>query len=225
MGFLSRKTKTDAVEFARDFYERSVFGSLTAGRDFASVFADTNRNLVIEADASFAEVNLDTFKEELLGLWLEMIGTAWTHKSTEEVAVAVSEFTREYLVGSQRGHLWEAMTDYNEAVAQSVTYGTDPKTRTGRAKITFVNVTRANRFDSWVEKGRDPEAVARVLNRFGSEKSWKIGSTQSLLAIRVTRRLKLEGSEAIWERLAATSYGFYQGAKEALEKVTLTTCP
>jgi hypothetical protein len=223
MGLFSRKTKTDAVEFAQDFYDRFVFGSFpTTEIDFALGFADTNRRLIIEADASFAEVNADTFKDELLGLRLEMIGTAWTHKSTEEAALAVSEFTREYLISSQRGHLWEVMTEYNLALSESVTHGADPKTRRGRAKITFVNSMRVQLFDGWVAKGRDPEAVARVVNRFGSEKSWKIGITQGLLAIKVTRRLKLEGSNAIWERLAATSYGFYQGAKEALEEVTLT---
>jgi hypothetical protein len=114
------------------------------------------------------------------------------------------------------------MTDYNEAVADSTTYGADPKTGAGRARIVFVNTTRANLFEAWVTQGRDPEAAARVANRVGSETSWKRGTTQLLVAVRMTRRLGIEGSDPIWERLAAVAYGFYQGAKEALEGVQLT---
>jgi hypothetical protein len=221
MGLFSHKAKTDAVEFTRHFYDRYVFGPDPTGGDFALAFADTNRRLISEADASFAEVSLAKLKEELLALRLEMIGTAWTHESKAEAALAVSEFTKQYLANIGRSDLWEAMTDYNQAVAQSATYGTDPKSRMGRGRITFVNSMRAELFDDWAQQGRDPEAAARVANRFGSEVSWKKGITQGLLAIRLTRRLDFEGSDPIWERLAAVSYGFYQGAKEALEKVTL----
>jgi len=222
MGLTSRKTKIDAAEFSRDFYDRYVFGPDPTGGDFALVFADTTRRLVSEADASFVEVSVPKLKGELLAVRLEMIGTAWTHESRAEAALAISEFTKQYLANIDRSDLWEAMTDYNQAVAQSATYGADPKSRTGRARITFVNVTRANLFDGWVARGHDPEATARVANRAGSEVSWKVGITQRLLAIWLTRRLGFEGSDPVWERLAAVSCGFYQGAKEALQGVKLT---
>src|SRR5712692_2323476 len=103
---------------------------------------------------------------------------------------------------------WEAMTDYNKAVADSTTYGADPKTGAGRARIVMVNTTRANLFDDWVRHGRDAEAAARVANRVGSEASWKSGVTQGMVAVHMTRRLEIEGSNPIWERLAAVADGF-----------------
>ena len=81
---------------------------------------------------------------------------------------------------------------------------------------------RAGLFDRWVEQGHDPEAIARVANRLGSEVSSKAGVTLGLVAIRLARRLSVEVSNPSWERLAAVAHGFYQGAKEGLEGVKLT---
>lgn len=222
MGLFSRKTKTDAAEFTRGFYDRSVFGPDPTGEDFAQTYAESTWHLIIKAAPSFAAASVPKLKEELRALRLEMIGTAWTHESKPEAALAVNEFTKGYLSGIGRFDLWEAMTEYNKAVADSTTYGADPKTGAGRARIVMVNTTRANLFEDWVGQGRDPEAAARVANRAGSEASWKTGITQLVLAVQMTRRLDIEGSDPIWERLAAVAYGFYQGAKEALDDVQLT---
>lgn len=222
MGLLSRKTKTDAVQFARRFYDESVFGPDPTGGDFMRTYADVNHRLISEADPSFADVDLNAFKNELLAMRVEMIQTAWTHKSKDEPAIAISQFTRNYLADKQPSNLWEVMADYNQAVAESATFGADGKTRMGRARIVMVAKMRADLFDSLVKKGHDPDAVARVLNRFGSLAEWKNPATQGLIAFCVTRHLDLEGSQAIWEPLSAVAYGFYQGAKEALDGVRLT---
>jgi hypothetical protein len=222
MGLFSRKTKTDAAGFARVFYDHSVFGPDPTGGDFAQTFAESTRRLIVEAAPSFAAVGVSKLKEELRAVRLEMIGTAWTHESKAEAALAVSTFTKAYLSALGRLDLWEAMTDYNKAVADSTTYGADPKTAAGRARIIMVNTTRANLFDDWVRHGQDGEVAARVANRVGSETSWKSGVTQGMVAVQMTRRLEIEGSNPIWERLAAVAYGFYQGAKEALDAVQLT---
>jgi hypothetical protein len=57
----------------------------------------------------------------------------------------------------------------------------------------------------------------------GSEASWKAGITHLVLAVQMTRRLDIEDSDPVWERLAAVAYSFYQGAREALEGVQFTT--
>jgi len=114
------------------------------------------------------------------------------------------------------------MTEYNTAVADSTTYGSDRKTGAGRVRIVFVNTARANHFEALVSPGSDPEAAARVVNRAGSETSWNAGTTQRFVAARMTRRLGMEASRPIWERLAAVASGFYHWAKEALEGVELT---
>lgn len=222
MSFFSRKVRTNAVEFSREFYDRYVYGPDPTGGDFALTYAETTRRLISEADPSFATVSLPELKEELQAHRLEMIGTAWTHESKPQAALAVSEFTKQYLSEIGRSDVWETMTDYNQAVAESAKYGADPESRTGRARIAFVNVTRADLFDAWIAEGHDAEAVARVANRFGSDVSWRAGITQGLLAIRITRRLDIQGSELVWHRLAAVAHGFYQGAKESLDGIRLT---
>jgi hypothetical protein len=210
------------VQFSRSFYDRSVFGPDPTGGDFFEQFAESTRRLIVEADASFDAVSLPKLKEELRALRLEMIGTAWTHESKFEAALAISEFTKMYLADIGRSDLWEAMTAYNKAIAESTTHGADPKTGSGRARIVFLNTTRANLFETWVNAGRDGEAIARVANRVGSEASVKAGTAQLFLALRLTERVGIEGSQPIVERLAAVAHGFYQGAKEALDDVQLT---
>jgi hypothetical protein len=221
MGLFSRKTKTDAVEFARGFYDEFVFGPDPTGGDLTEVLAETTRRLVSQAAPSFAEVSLTKLTEELRALRLEMIGTAWTHRLKPEVAITISEFTKQYLTTIDRADLWQAMTDYNQAVAQSATISCDRSSRVGRDRITFVNLRRANLFDKWVDQGRDPEAAARVANRVGSDASWKACVTQPLVAVRLTQRVDFEGSDPVWQRLAAVAHGFYQGAQEALGGVRL----
>lgn len=220
MALLSRKTKTDAAEFAKSFYDRFVFGPAPGGADLAETFAEVTRRLIGEADSSFVAVSLPRLKEELLALRLEMIGTAWTHESKAEAVLATSETTKAYLSALGRLDLWEAMADYSAAVAESATYGADPKRGTGRALLIMVNKGRMDFFDKW-HQGRDGEAVARVANRIGSEASWKSGVMQSMVALQVTRRLEIEGSDPIWEQLAAVAHGLYQGAKEELGGVQL----
>jgi hypothetical protein len=225
MALLSRKTKTDATEFAKSFYDRHVFGSDVGGFDvgqaFAQTFAEVTQRQIAEAEPSFAAVSLSKLTEELCALRLEMIGAAWTHESSVEAALVVSESTKAYLSSLERPDLWEAMTAYNGVVAESVTHGFSPESRTGRAWLVAIQNERMKFYNKWRE-GRDGEAVARVANRIASEDSWKSGVMQAKLAVQVTRRLDIEGSDPIWERLAAVAYGFYQGAKEELDDIRLT---
>ncbi len=221
MGLLSRKTKTDAVQFARRFYDESVFAEGPGGLDMMATFTQTNHRLISEADPSFADVDIDAFNNELLAMRMEMIQTAWTHKSKDEPAITISQFTKEYLGDKQPSNLWEVMADYNHAVAEAASVGIDGKSRLGRATLVGINKMRADLFDKWYAATGDEEAVARVIKRLGSQANWKDPRTQALIAFQVTRHLDLEGSEDIWHPLSAVAYGFYQGAKEALDGVKL----
>ncbi len=211
MPLFSRKNEADAAEFAKSFYDRYVFGAAPSGGDLAQTFAEVVLRRIGEVAPSFAADSLPKLREELRALRLEMIGTAWTHESPVEAALAVSESTKAYLSSLGRLDLWEAMTDYNAAVAESATYGADPKSRTGRALLVMVNKGRADFFDQ-CHQARDEEAVARVANRIGSKASLKSGVMQGTVALHATRRLDIEGSNPIWEELAAVAHGFYQGA-------------
>ncbi len=217
------KTKKDAVEFSRDFYETYLFGPKIGGLDPVAVYAETVYRTISKDDAMFSAVQLPKLRDELLGLQLEMIGTAWTYKSKEPAAMANSNFTRKYLADMGRSDLWEIMGEYNHRVADSASYAIDPKSRLGRAQRVFLNEMRTGKFDTWHEKGiYDSQAIARVVNRLGTDTAWNKGLTPGMIGIRAMLRLDIEGTDLIGERLAAVAYGFYTGAEEALDWVKLT---
>ena len=108
MALFSRKVKVNVADFSRDFYDRYIFGPDPTGDGFASTYAKTSRRLIIEADSSFSAVGLPSLTEEFRAMQLEMIGTAWTYVSKPEVALAVSEFTKQYLSDISRSALWDA---------------------------------------------------------------------------------------------------------------------
>lgn len=220
LALLSRKTKTNAAEFTKTFYDRFVFGPDPTGDDAAETYADFARDRIARVAPAFAAVDLKEWTEELRALWLEMIGVAWTHKSKAEAALAVSEYTKAYLSSIGRLVLWETMAEYNTAVADSATHGADPSRGTGRVRIIRINEGRADFFDKWHE-GRDLQAVARVANRIGSEASFKSGVLQGCVALQVTRRLGVEGSDPMMLELGTVAHGFYQGARDELDGVQL----
>ena len=221
MALLTRKAKHNAAEFSREFYETYLFGHNSLGVDVVSAYAESVKKVASDADPSFAEVDSFQLKEELLGLQLEMIGTAWTHISNPDAALANSEFTKQYLIESDREYLWELMGEYNRFVAQAATYGLDEKSRFGRAKITYLNSVRFYSCKECVANGHDPDATGRVANRVGSEGKWKNGLAPHLLAIKLMRQLEFDCTQEAAEPLTATVYGFYKGASEALDGVKL----
>ena len=225
MGLFSRKKKIDAAEFARDFYDTSVFGAEVCGVDVVSVFADTWKKIICTVDASFEDVSTEKFKEELLPLRLETIGIAWGHKSKREVSVEISKFTKKYLADIDRSDLWEAMLVYNKLVAHApISYAEAEKVPKDEVQnlSKFLNYSRYQFMDSLELDDNDGQAVARVVNRFGSEPPWKAGFSQPFLASRLTERLGLEFSIPIIQHLGEVVDGFYRGAEEALEGVKLT---
>jgi hypothetical protein len=220
MALLSRKTKTNAAEFTKGFYDSFVFGPDPTGDDLGETYAEIARDRIAGGAPAFAAVDLKEWTEELRALWLEMIGVAWTHKSNAEAALAVSEYTKAYLSAIGRLDLWEAMAEYNTAVAESATYGADPKRGTGRALILGINQGRMDFYKKW-HHGRDGDVVARVANRIGSKASFKSGVLQGSVAVQVTRRLGVEGSDPMLFGLGAVAHGFYQGARDELDGVQL----
>ena len=218
MGLFSRKVRKNAVEFCREFYSKFVFGSVR-GMDLEASYAEVVRTNISKLDPSFAAVSLEVLTDELRAVHLEMIGTAWTHPSSWDVAAEISKCTKQYLTDLARPDLWDAMGDYNQIVSQSATKGEDERTQA------VISKQRFDVFKGLTERESDPEsvghAIARVANRIGSERSRKIGKMQAFVGIRIMSRLELEGSDQIVESLAAVVQGFYQGATEALDKVEL----
>ena len=218
MGLFSRKSRTNADEFSREFYDKFVFGSVR-GMDLEASYAEVVRTDISKLDSSFAAVRLENLTEELRAVHLEMTSTAWTHASTWEVASEVSKFTKQYLTDLDRLDLWDAMGAYNQMVSQSATKGE------GERLGDVIKTQRFDLFKDLINKELDREwagdAIARVANRIGSEQSRKTGKMQGFVGIRMMSRLGLEGSNQIVDGLAAVVHGFYQGSAQALDKVEL----
>jgi hypothetical protein len=117
--------------------------------------------------------------------------------------------------------LWELMETYNQATARSTTHGADPESRSGRARLTFLNQMRASLFDEWIAKGFDGGAVARAANRMGSEIPWKARSTHTYLSFALTDQLDVEINEDARLSIFSIIKGFYDGAKESIKEVKI----
>lgn len=128
MGLFSRKTRKNAVEFCREFYDKIVFGSV-GGVDLEASYAEVVRAGISQLEPSFRASSLGDMTDELRAVHMEMMGTAWTHASNRVVSAEVSKFTKQYLTDLARPDLWEVMGTYNQMVAESATKGESERTK------------------------------------------------------------------------------------------------
>lgn len=123
------KEKVPIGDVCKEYYESQIFRS-TGYKDTSPdyFFADISIYLEI-ADASLKEIDLDDFFTEIYAVNIELFGLAWlSHiyspdEGFPEPASMLSEeitFTKRYLQDTSRGHLWEKMNSYNEALASTL---------------------------------------------------------------------------------------------------------
>lgn len=219
MGLFSRKEKVDTAQFCRDLYDKHVFESDKDESELHMMYCKTVQNQIALEDPPFGLIDIYSFADEMLALRMEVIGVAWSHKLGENSALTQSEFTKSYLLQEYKDYVWDHMSEYNQIVAQSATYGADTSTGAGRMRVTFINQMRIKLFDGWAEGARDTEAAARVANRLGTEATWKV--TRSLLAMEMAERLGHEGPDETLAGLTAVTEGFYRGAADAIKEVKI----
>lgn len=227
MKLFFQKKRVHVRAFTRDFYDRFVFNASViaatpqcdpTGGEAARVMAQAVRREVGKVNAAFINEPMPKLIDELLGARLEIIGTAWTDSSKEAAALAQSQFTYDYLSEIGRADLWEIMGEYNKTIAQGD--GANNDNFSGRVKRGMVNHFRADMFDKLLAEGHDPKTMGRVVNRMLPR---KIDTTYANLAIRLTYRIGLrENALSAIQPLAVILYGYYQGAKGALDDVKLT---
>ena len=126
---------------------------MVAGINVARTYCETINRSVTEVDPKFADVEIELLMAELTVIRFEVFGLAWLHQQGDKRAAEQSDFTRVYLENSSRTDIWEAMVPYNQAIAQSSTFGQTSETGTGRAYLTFVNSMRMDLFDCWYAMG------------------------------------------------------------------------
>jgi hypothetical protein len=224
MSLFSRKPKIRLDEFCRDFYDRNILHAIIGGRDAGSVFFETMRDSVTEADSSFSSIDWESFKFEMTALRFEVFALAWLNQVGEKLAVAQSIFTKSYLEAEDRSDIWEAMEPYNRAIARSSTHGCTPETPTGRGRIAFVDSFRFGLMKSWMKKNLDdPACAGRVINRMLTDDAWKQGVTRGYLMLTLCHRLGCEVNEEAQFRLTAFVIGLYNGSREAIADVKITS--
>lgn len=198
MSLFSRKPKVPLDEFCRDFYNQNILHANIAGIDAGSMFLDSIQQSVTEADASFANIDSQSFKSEMMVLRSEVFALAWLHQLGEKRGVAQSIFTKSYLEAEERLDIWEAMEAYNSAIARSSTHGLTPDTAAGRMRLAYVDSFRFGLFKNWLKHDLDDhKCAARVINRMLTEDAWKKGVTRGYLMLTLCHRLGCDVNEEL----------------------------
>ncbi len=225
MGIFNKKQEVDLEKFCSDFYDKNILNPVIEDIDAGAVFVDTIKRNVVEADNNFEKINSQKFADEIVPLRFELFALAWLHQFGDKSAVAQSVFTKRYLHEKKRDDIWDTSESYNQAIARSSTLGKTPKKAFDRVFLGNRNKTIADLFDQYHVAGYDPKCVARALNRLFNDTAWKKGVTASLLMFALCDRLgfepNFEPTKEAQFRLTAIIRGFYDGAKQALEKVKI----
>jgi len=225
MAFFSKKQEVDLAEFCRDFYEKNILNPVIEGIDAGAALVGTIKRNVMEADNNFANIDSQKLATEVVILRFELFALAWLHQFGEKLAIAQSTFTKCYLHEKKRDDIWDDSEPYNQAIARSSTLGKTSKNAFDRVYLARVIKTRFDLFKQFCDEGHDPKCVARVLNRLLADKAWERDITAGLLMFALCDRLGFESNfeptKEVEFRLTVIIRGFYDGAKQALEKIKI----
>lgn len=224
MGLFSKKQEVNLEDFCRDFYDKNYLNPVIGGVDVSSVFYNTTKRSIVEADSTFNKVDNKKFGDEITLLQFELFALAWLHKFGDKLAIAQSIFTKNYLSEKKRDDIWENAEDYNQTIARSSTAGKTSKNAFDRVFLARVNTTRMNLFDQFHKEGYDTKCVARALNRLFSDEVWKKDITANFLMFTLCSRLGLkedEPNKEAQQRLTFVVRMIYDGVKQALENLKI----
>jgi hypothetical protein len=127
----SKSKRQDPVtDVCKEYYESQIFRS-TGYEDASPENFLVDASIYLEvADASFKGIDLGELFTEMIAVNIEFFGLAWLNhiynpdKSFPEPASTLPEeitFTKRYLQDTGRGHLWEKMGSYNDALLSTIT--------------------------------------------------------------------------------------------------------
>jgi hypothetical protein len=212
----------EVAEFCQTYYDSVVIEGADEGLRYweNEVFVrDAPRSSF--RDLLLREIDPAIFAREMTALHFEVIGLAWLHTlKRDNFALRQAVFTKRYLEDKGHAAIWEAMSDYNQAVAQSSIEITAGR-RSQRAWITFANEFRGRLCQKWLAAGVDPDCAARVANRELTQISWRKGVTpwtlHSTLISRLGYDLQGEGSAV----LASAVQRFYSAAAKTIKSFSI----
>lgn len=218
MWLVTRRPRMEIEEFCRTYYDSVVIEganeSLRYWEDKVFVHDAPRRSF---RDLLLGEIDPTIFAREMTAIHFEVIGLAWLHTlKRDNFALRQAVFTKRYLEDKGQAAIWEAMSDYNQAIARS-SIEIAAGRRSRRAWITFANEFRGRLCQKWSAAGVDPDCAARVANRELTEISWRKGITpwtlHSTLMSRLGHDLQGEGSAV----LASAIHRFYNAAAKTIK--------
>ncbi len=160
------KPKMEIGEFCGDFYNSRVFRPMVSLQKDAPLVWDSAFKSIEDVDYAISQADQQSFITEFNALKIELFGLAWTHTlRQEEYLVRETIFTRKYLDDMKRQEIWDAMANYNQAIAASAQELDDRSNERERVVVRLVN------------NGLEEAAAKRVVNRSGTDQSWEQRNT------------------------------------------------
>lgn len=225
MSIFSRGQEVTLEDFCRDFYEKNILGYAVSSVRVVESYSDVVRNLIIETDQNFSEVTLQQFTREMTLMYFELFSLAWLHKFKEKLGLAQTIFTKKYLQEKGDIDIWQDLMEYNQAIADSVTFGKTKENPTDRGYLAFIYSIRFNLYEEYYKKGYDRECVARLCNRLFAENAWKNNITATLLMFTLFKRLGFDKdfvpSEKTVLGIATVIKGLYNGSWQSFDKMKI----
>ena len=222
MLFFKSKNKVNLGDFCTEYYDTNFLEPIVAGINLSDSYNEFFFEKIAETDDSFRKMSLIKFSAENLIIKFQLFALAWFHQFGDKIAIANSFFTYKYLQNKTREDIWDDSLSYNQVISKSATYGCDPDTMSGRARLSFVNVTKVELFKKYANEGLDTKCVARVLNRYGTESSWnRLSVTLGFLAANLCERLDCDLNAEARFILIAELKGIYDGIKQKLESIKI----
>ncbi len=228
MSLFKQKPESTLSDFCTRFYDANYLHPLNGAAGADMVYPNVVKSMAAEGDDVFASISEEDFAHTIQSLEFEVFALAWLHKTGEELAIAQSIFTKEYLYGNDCEYIWDGMERYNNAVAHASKIGLSEMDQARLLRA------RADAADKWIpvlEKKGIPvdESAGRPINRLGSEAAWKKGNTTYFLILALCHQLGLGSgpsytgpSKKAQESLGASIKGLYDGVVEQLSEVKIT---
>jgi hypothetical protein len=227
MGIFSRKFQVGIEDFCQSYYDSVINPQWT---EITNQWEEPFQ-LITSVDQSFINVDLPTFRREMLAVHLELFGLAWTHRlKRDHYLMPQVVFTKLYLDQNEQPSAWERMKEYNTIIGHSGTeiYHTE---RIKRAAISSSNKLKWSKWTKWVsdakaEFGEERARVvadyaARVVSRLVTDVAWSKGVTCQMLIGTLCGRLGCELNESARSRLGDLMVMFYTSAKKSIEAVKI----
>ena len=116
--------KLNVQDYFQNFYDTMIFHPVIGGLNVQFVkwsFFDAAYDSIIKIDKLFSTVDKNTFRQEMMALRMELIGLSfYFHNSKrDELLLAQSVFTKNYLRDNGSLEIWETMHEYNKVISES----------------------------------------------------------------------------------------------------------